>query len=109
MPLRTPGCRTQACAVDVLVEEVAHRVHEDHPWLFPGHRLLQPRRPERQVEALFVGVPRNAAPALRETFRVAVVTARTEFGAARDRVPRRVRPLDVRFLGQLLPHAFSRP
>ena len=48
-----------------------------------------------QIEALFVGMPRNATPALRETLRVAVVASRTNFGATGDRVPRRVRPLNV--------------
>ncbi len=43
-----------------------------------------------------------AAPTLRETLRVTVVTSRTDLGAARDRVPRRVRPLYLRLLGQLL-------
>ncbi len=83
------------CAVDVLVEKVAHRVHEDHPRLFPEHGLLQPRRPECQVEALLVRVPGNATPALCEAFSIAVVATRTDLGAARHRVPGRIRPFNV--------------
>ncbi len=90
------------CALDVLVEEVAHRVHENHPRLLPKHWLPQPRRPKRQIEALLIGVPRNAAPTFCETLGLAIVASRTDFGAARHRVPRRVRPFDVRLLGQLL-------
>ena len=94
--------------VDVLVEEVAHRVHENHPRLLPKHRLPQPRRPKRQIEALLIGVPRNAAPTFCEALGIAIVASRTNFGAARHRVPRRVRPFDVRLLGQLLTSCFFR-
>jgi hypothetical protein len=81
--------------VDVLVEQVAHRVHEDHPRLLPERGLFQSRRPERQVESLLVGMSWNAPPTLSEAFGVAVVTARTDLGAARHRVPRRIRPFNV--------------
>lgn len=81
--------------VDVLVEQVAHRVHEDHPRLLPERGLFQPRRPERQVKSLLIGVARNAAPALCKAFSIAVVTSRADLGAAGHRVPCRVRPFDL--------------
>ena len=90
------------CAVDVLMEEVAHRVHEDHARLFPKYGLLQSRRPECQVKTLLVGVSDNPAPALCEALGVAVVTTRTYLGAARHRVPGCVGPFDFGFLGHLL-------
>ena len=79
---------------DALVEEVAHRVDEDHPRLAPRERQLQPLGPEAQVEALLVGVTGHAAEPLRERLGVAVRAAGRHLVAARDRVPRRVRPLD---------------
>ena len=44
--------------------------------LRPAERLEQPPRPELQVEAMLVGVSRDAAPAFREDFGVAVLAAR---------------------------------
>ncbi len=36
------------------MEEVAHRVDENHPWSLPLQGLIEPLRPEAQVEALLV-------------------------------------------------------
>ena len=57
-------------------------------------RQLEALRPEAQVEALLVGMAGHAAEALGERERVAVVAAGRDLGAAGDRVPRRVGPLD---------------
>ena len=61
---------------NVLVEEVAHRVDEDHPRPPPAERLLEPLGPEPEVEALLVGVARHAAEPLGERLGVAVGAAR---------------------------------
>jgi hypothetical protein len=79
---------------NTLVEEVAHRVDEDHSRPRPLQWLLQPLRPELQREALLVGVSRDPAPALGERLRVAVRAARRNLVATRHRVPGRLSPLD---------------
>ena len=92
---------------DFLVEEVAHAVDEDPPGLLPCERKLKPVRPQAEVEALLVGMPRDAAPALREGLGVAVLAPRADLVAAGHGVPRRVRPLDGRLLAHLLPPSFG--
>ena len=84
-------------AVHILVEQVAHGVHEDHARLPPSQRLVEARRPFVEVEALLVGVPLDAAPALCEPLRVAEVAPARDFGAPGDRVPGRVGPFDGGF------------
>ena len=79
---------------DVRVEEVAHRVHEDHPRPAPPQRLPKPMRPEPEIEALLVGVVRYAAPALSERLGVAVGAARGNLRAPGHGVPRCFRPFD---------------
>ena len=79
---------------DVLVEQVAHRVHEDHPRPLPTQRLVEPFRPEPKVESLLVGVTRDTAPSLGECFGVAVGAARRDLVAACDRVPGGLGPFD---------------
>ena len=75
------------------VEQVAHRIDENHPMLFPVQRLLQPFRAQRKIETGFERMPRHATKPLCEALGVAIIAARADFRAARDRVPRRVRPL----------------
>src|SRR6266545_4569027 len=58
-----------------LVEEVAHRVYEDHSGSSPLERGLQPLRPEPQIEPLFVGMSGYSPPSLGEGFRVAMFAA----------------------------------
>ena len=97
---------------DVLVEQVAHRVHEDHPRPAPAQRLLEPLGPQPQVEALLVGVARHAAPALGERLGVAVRAAGRDLRAARHRVPGRLGPLDrapVSHIATVLRHVLGTP
>src|ERR1700684_1604514 len=79
---------------NALVEEVAHRVDEDHPRTRPLQWLLQPLRPELELKALLVGVSRDAPPALGECLGVAVRAPGRDLVAARYRVPGRLSPLD---------------
>lgn len=83
-----------------LVEKIAHAVQEDRPWLLPCKGKVKAIRPQAEVEALLVGMARNAAPAFGEGFSVAMPTARTELRAARHRVPGRISPL----YGRLFAH-----
>ena len=54
---------------DSLMEEVAHRVDEDHPRSRPLQRLLQTLRPELQRKPLLVGVPWRSPASARRTSR----------------------------------------
>ena len=93
---------------DVLVEEVAHAVHEDLPRLPPAERILQAFRPEphrERVTTRDVGIRLRLAgeigvleEAVRQDGSVAVVAACRHTRAPRDRVPRGVRPLNAGFL-----------
>jgi hypothetical protein len=82
---------------NLLMEEVAHRGDEDHPRARPFQRLLQPLRPQLQLKALLVRMPRDAAPALGERLGVAVRAPRRDLLATRDVVPGRLRPLGQLF------------
>ena len=79
---------------DVLVEHVAHRVHEDDARLLPLERVVEPARPEPQIEPLLIRVVRDPTPPLGERLGVAVGAARRHLGASRNGVPGRFRPLD---------------
>ena len=50
-----------------LVEQVAHRIDEDHARFAPPLGLIEARRPKAEIEALLVGVTRNAPPVRRKT------------------------------------------
>jgi hypothetical protein len=82
------------------MEEVAHRVHEDHPRARPLQRLLQPLRPQLQLKPLLVRMPWDAAPALGERLCIAMSAARRDLVATRHWVPGRLCPLDCAVVGQ---------
>ena len=88
-------------AVYTFVEQVAHRVDEYHTRLLPLRRLRQTRRPQAQIETLFIGMSFNSAPPLGKPLCVAVVAAWSNLRAAGHRVPGSVRPLDVRCLSHV--------
>jgi hypothetical protein len=97
VPVRTLHCAEHAIdepAVDVLVEQVAHRVDKNHPGLLPLQGLFEPGRPKLQVKALLVGMAWHAAPALGEPLGIAIVAAGTDPGASSNRIPRRIGPFD---------------
>jgi DNA invertase Pin-like site-specific DNA recombinase len=81
-------------AANILVKEVAHRIHEDHARLLPKQRLTEPCRPKFQVETLLVRMIRYTSPAFCKTLGVAVIAPETDLRAACYRVPSRVRPFD---------------
>src|SRR5215831_10725947 len=85
----------------ILMEEVAHRIHEDHARLAPAKWLFKPFGPECEIEAVFEWMARRAPEALRETLRIAEVAPSTDLRASRHGIPGRIGPLD----GRLLSHA----
>src|SRR3990172_11254452 len=80
---------------NVLVEEVAHRVHEYAAGPLPQTRLLQAFRPEPQVEPELEGVSLNTTKAFRKPLGVAVVATAADLRAARHGIPGCVGPLDA--------------
>ena len=78
----------------VVVEQIAHRVHEDRLRRAPPKRELQYLRLQGEVEpVLVVRLPRRLQP-LRPPLGAAVLAARADLRAARHRIPRRLGPLD---------------
>ena len=67
---------------NVLVEKVAHRIHEDHPGRSPTERIAELFGHDAQIKAELKWMVRNSAPALGERFCVTVKTARADFRAA---------------------------
>jgi hypothetical protein len=61
---------------DALVEQVAHRVDEDHPWSLPTQRMLKPIRPQLEREALLIGMTRHPNKTLCERLRIAMRASR---------------------------------
>src|SRR5688572_21396860 len=81
---------------DAGVEEVAHRVHENHPGRPPAERLNELFRNKPKVKTLFVRMSRYAAKTLRERLGIAMRTSGTDLRAPSDRIPGRIRPFDLR-------------
>ena len=79
-----------------LVEEIAHGVDEYTAWRSPVQRLLEPFRPQRQIEAVLEWMARHTPEPLREALCIAEVATTRDLGAPRNWVPRRIRPLDLR-------------
>jgi hypothetical protein len=79
-----------------LVPQVAHRIHEDHPRLFPRNRDEEPGLVDHDVLGRVCRRPGldGMAEPKREAFRVAMSAAGADLRASGDRVPSRVRPLD---------------
>src|ERR1051326_7824639 len=83
----------------LLVEEVAHRIYEDHARLAPMKWLLEARRAKCEIKAVLERMAFGAAEALTEALGIAVIASGADLGAARDRIPRRVSPFDGRIIG----------
>src|SRR5271163_176885 len=77
---------------DVVVKEIAHRIHENSLRHAPLERDLQLLRHEAKVETLLERMARDAAKPLREGFGVAVLAAGADLGASANRIPGRIGP-----------------
>ena len=79
---------------NVFVKQVTHRVHEDHARLRPAKRLKKFLWNKAQIEALLVGMPRDASKPFGKCLRIAMSATGADFGAAPNGIPRGVGPLD---------------
>ncbi len=78
---------------NLLVEKVAHAVHEDRPGLLPSHGKVKTLRPEPKIKPLFEVVTGNSTPTLCKDLGIATLATRADLRAARHRIPGRIGPL----------------
>src|SRR4051812_1246604 len=78
------------------MEQVAHRVHEDHSRLGPAQRIRELLRDQPNIETLLEWMSLHAPEPLGESLRIAVLAARADLRAPAHRVPRCVGPFDFR-------------
>ena len=83
---------------NALVEQIAHRIHEDHARSFPREWLGEAFGTERDIEPTSEWMTGHAAEALGEPFGVTMIAAPRDLGAARHGVPGGVGPLDPGFI-----------
>ena len=83
---------------NVLMEEVAHRVHKNHPRTLPVKRQFHHVRLQRNLEAVAIAFLSHGAKAFGHSLRVTMGTPRADLRTAGDRVPSRLGPLDGRGL-----------
>src|SRR5215471_8564005 len=79
---------------NVLVEEIAHGIYENHAWRAPAERLFQPFRAQRKIEASLEWMTECTAKPFREALGITVIAPGTDFRTASYRVPGRVSPFD---------------
>src|ERR1035438_3179730 len=78
----------------VFVEQIAHRVHEHHPWFLPPQRCFQHVFVERELETISVVGLAHCLKTEGHSLGVAVLAAGTDLGAAGQSIPSRLGPLD---------------
>jgi hypothetical protein len=79
------------------MKEIAHRVDKNHARFFPVERLQEALGADSKIKTIFERVAGHAAEAFGEPGGIAIVASRADLGAAGDRVPCRVGPLDGAF------------
>ena len=82
------------CNGDPLVEQVAHRVHEDPARFFPPRGKRQQLGVHRRLESVSVARLPHGEQSRRHSFRIAVQAAFADLRAAGHRVPGTFRPFD---------------
>src|SRR5260370_19260336 len=90
-----PTDRLYVFVRNAFVEQVAHGIDKNHPWLPPTKRFCKFVGDQTQVESKFKGVPLHSAESFCKGLCVAVFTSRTHFGAAPDWIPGSIRPLNL--------------
>jgi len=80
---------------NVIVKEVAHRIHEHDPRLAPAARNVQQIRMQRHLKAVTVAIAAHGLQALRHPFGVTVSATFADLGAPGDRIPSHFGPFDV--------------
>jgi hypothetical protein len=83
------------------MEEIAHRIDEDHSRPLPRQRLFKAFWPQSEVKTRLKQMTRYVTETLRKSLSVAVVTAGADFRAPRYRVPSRIRPFDCRLVSHV--------
>jgi hypothetical protein len=76
------------------MEQIAHRIDEDHLRLAPEKRLTHPFGAELKVEAIFKRVASYSSKPFRETLGIAIIAASADFRATRHRIPCRISPFN---------------
>ena len=79
---------------NVLMEKVAHGIHEDHARRSPAERLLQSLWTQSQIEASLEWMTRSTTKSFGEALGIAVITSGADLRATGDGVPGRVSPFD---------------
>ena len=91
---------------NVFVKKVTHGIDEDSTGTPPEKRLRKPLRAERKVEALLEGMSRCAPKSLGDSLSVAIIATARDLGAARNWIPRGIRPFNSGLVAHLPgPHA----
>jgi hypothetical protein len=91
----------------IILEQVAHAVHEDGTGARPLKGLDQFLGNEAKIEALPVWMSLNPTKPLSESLCVAVLAAWTDFSATAKGIPSRVGPLDFRMVAHRLALALT--
>src|SRR5262249_4051603 len=81
-------------ARDGFLEEIAHRVDEDHAGSTPREGLAQSVRPKYKIKPVFKRVGRYTAKTFSESCSIAVVASSGNLGAAGHGMPSGVSPFD---------------
>ena len=81
------------------MEKVAHRVNENHFWLFGAQRLIDPVGTKNQIKTMFKWMVFDPPETLGKALSITVIAARADLRATGHRVPREIRPFNRRILG----------
>lgn len=79
---------------DVLVEKVAHGVHEDHLGCLPGERQFKGVIMEGQAKTVRIVWLPHGVESLGQSFSITVLAACADLCTTRSRIPRGFSPLD---------------
>src|SRR5271166_6270066 len=79
-----------------LVEQVAHRVHEDHSVARPAKWFGELVGNQSQIKSLLVGMPCHSTEPFGERLGVAMSASRTDLGTPTNGVPSGVSPFNLR-------------
>ena len=90
--------RSHVLVRNSVVEQIAHRVHEDHTRCAPPERIAKLLRDKPEVEPELEGMPRHTAKPFCKGLRVAVHAPRADLRAAAHGVPGGVGPFDLRLV-----------
>src|SRR5271157_837760 len=79
-----------------LMEQVAHRIHEDHSLARPAKWFSELVGNQSQIKSPLIGMPRHTPESFGERLGVAMSASRTDLGTPTNGVPSCVSPFDLR-------------